>query len=168
MARQTSFYMSRADEALFSAYLAKSGDVVALAYASASPVPTPVAWPTSTEHTLWLWNRDLSPAPQYRDHGDRKSYLPELDESEIVEFSRSRHLRNALLLGRLFFQPSFHDSESSFASAKGLRFVQWADRLLGWVKRTSVTKWKGDYVLPGALEFQKAGGVLAQTGNALQ
>jgi hypothetical protein len=170
MGKQLNFYMTAKDEGDFVARVRSDRDVVVFKYASPTmevvklnvlPSPPEPFW-----GDLFLWNRELSPTPRLKFIKQQSYYVADEFESEIIQFSRShfdydgkQFNKNILVRGRIWAEMRVWQKDGTLLT-KSESFQKWFDRLANWIKRRSVRDEAGDYLLPGAAEYQAQGGNL--------
>jgi len=172
MGKQINFYTSPADEAEFMEFLKSDRDVVVMAYTS--PTAEPVLLETLPPRNvpgcfmLWLWDRTHSPSPKLRKVPEQGYYVVDRMRSEVIELSRSYLADDGLIRGRIWAETDYWDLDQSPPRrvSKSEDFRKWFDRLAGWIKRQGRQDDSGDYVLPGAANYEASGGRLRQVHMA--
>jgi hypothetical protein len=167
MGKQVGFYMSMSDEDDFMRFLRSDRNIGIFI----DPIPTqkiPLLEELPTEETLggsllWLWDQDHSPAPTLKYSSEQRYYLLDFFASEVIQFLRCNLDEGRLVRGRIWAEMNYwrYDDPPTLIE-KGTEFRKWYNRLASWIKRHSVRDKYGDYVMPGAAEFQQQGGRLVQ------
>jgi hypothetical protein len=165
MGKQVNFYMTNEDERDFLAFarsdrsigvfmdIQKSKEICFLD--EELPDRETPGW-----FALSLWDRHCSPPPVLRYIHAQDHFAVDRIESEVIEFDRSTFDEGLLVRGRIWAEMSFWTEGVLVRKRKS--FQKWFDRLASWIKRHAVRDEAGDYVLPGAAEYQKQGGKLVQ------
>ncbi len=165
MGKQVNFYMTDADEADFVEFVRSDRNVGIFMYAMpTSDIPLLAELPKPGVpfwFSLWLWDRDHSPAPKIDYVPEQRYYVVEPIASEVIEFTRSHLDEGCLVRGRIWAEMAVWQSDGTLVG-KSESFGKWFDRLANWIKRRSVRDNRGDYVLPGAAEYARQGGRLVQ------
>jgi hypothetical protein len=167
MGRQVNFYMTTSDEADFIQFVRSDRDVGIFMYAlPTDEIPLLDTLPSPGEPfwcSLWLWDRENSPPPKTDYVPEQHYYVADRFASEIIEFSRCCIDADCLVRGRIWAEMvGWRLEEPGRTFPKSESFRRWFDRLSNWIKRRSIRNRVGDYLLPGAAEYKRKGGRLAQ------
>jgi len=167
MGRQVTFYATTADESEFVRFI--RGDADAKILPAVVPVPAIEALSqlpalgTPFWFTLMLWNNRCNP-PVFCAVRGRDYYSIDSIASEVIEFSRSYFAEGELVRGRIWAEMvGWRKEDPSVTFDKSDVFKRWFNRLAGWIRRKGEKNAVGDLLLPGALEFVRAGGKIVQT-----
>lgn len=171
MGQQINFYMHGDDEGEFLAAARRKGELKILPHTSLTapfepledlPGPDVAGW-----FQVWLWNEAVCKAPVVYPVDKQDCFAIHSPSSEVVELARSFELDGALIRGRLWVEMSgwkLGATDQIIKKSDGFR--KWSNSLTGWIKRRYTRLPTGDYLGPGAAEFQSRGGPLRQAGFA--
>jgi hypothetical protein len=164
MGKQVNFYMNEDDEHAFFNFLRSTGELRIFSYTSNSATPNELFELPSRETLFWacqfLQNASTSSDPIMKFIKTQSYYIPDVAESELIEFSRSFVDEGRLVRGRIWAEMNRYDS--SIIVRKPQNFLKWYERIASWIKRNSTRNSCGDYILPGAAKFAAEGGHLCQ------
>jgi hypothetical protein len=176
MGKQISFYMTPEDEQEFLKFVQSERDVVLLTYAIPTADLVPLKTLPSQGEPFWLslflWDRQHSPPPVLQFVPSQGYYIPNEIESELIKLSRSHFDQGRLVRGRIWAEMiGWSSRDPANATKKGEAFRAWFDLIGKWIKRESIQRVRGDFLLPGAARFADIGGSLCQavlsSGEAL-
>jgi hypothetical protein len=165
MGRQVAFYMKESDELEFVEFARSDREVIVFARTlqeekvvplNVLPGPQTPGW-----FQLWLWDVRNSPEPILQFVAEQNYYTVDSFASEVIEFDRSAFLDRFLRTGRIWAEMKGWRDDPRNVFQKSESFVRWFDRLVRWIKRKAMRRFRGAYVLPGAQEFVDQGGFLA-------
>ncbi|MEX2122007.1 MAG: hypothetical protein WD847_20675 [Pirellulales bacterium] len=167
MGKQVNFYMTDSDEKEFIEFVQSDRSVGVFTYAmpteelrllSALPERGTPFW-----YSVYLWDRDNSPKPIVEYVPEQQYYVVEPLASEVIKFSRSYIDEGQLVRGRIWAETvGWHREDPARTFQKSEAFRRWFSRLASWIKRKGIRDHVGDFMLPGAAQYAKDGGRLAQ------
>jgi len=168
MGRQVNFYMTEHDEAEFLDFVRSDRDVCGIP--ETLPSEDIVCLPQLPEReetpfwfTVSFWDRDHSPPPRVQLIREQGYWVVDQFDSEVIEFSRSIMDQERLVRGRIWAEMAvWQSTDPPTLVRKSESFQKWFDRLARWVRNHGARDENGDYVLPGAAEYEKQGGQLVQ------
>jgi hypothetical protein len=163
MGKQVQFYMTHEDEKSFLASISDIAPVRLVFKSFVHPSPmelgsfAPVGSHELDAH-LCLVNTTLVTPPKVESYPQHSRRYVDPAESEVVEFTRCELAKGRykpsqtwLRNGRLWFD------EQHMLVRKSDAFINWANSLLKWIRRSYERDSRGIYVAPNALELSKAG-----------
>lgn len=155
MGRQVRFYMTEIDEIAFVEDIkAKLNAVIVPTFFKTEQPPEFQVLPTIKENDgsvdmLAIYNRSICPKLKARFISKTGEHALDEDESEVIEFVRSRIYANGTLkVGRLWYEPKTIRGKS-----KRKEFVTWAEAVFRYIKTNfHYNKERLNYIGPDALQ----------------
>ncbi len=169
MGKQLLFYMTAEDEADFALFAHSSGDVVIFAQTSKSPEGTATdafakLSPQPANASCHLWNREISPTPEFRCIPEQECYWLDFVHSEVVNIMRSTRRHHTITMGRLHIVDTLQQPDGTIAK-KSEQFVGWFKTLCNWIRREYDHTFDGAHVSSRVHSLTKQG--LTLTGHLL-
>jgi hypothetical protein len=168
MSKQVNFYMTSDDEEEFINFIHSDRD--ACIFSDRIPAPEIKNLNRLPDRSMpgwfivWLWDKENSPPPELKYIAEQRYYVVDFFKSEVIQFSRCIIDNNRLIRGRIWAEITGWDRNNpSITINKSEMFQKWFNRLSSWIKRKSTKNKVGDFLLPGAVEYERNGGVLRQT-----
>lgn len=156
MGRQIGFYMTDDDEPEFLEFLRTTGDVCILPNVAANSGLESVGTFQEIRNEpnvnfCVLWNRSLSPEPEFRSVQTGRYVIDQL-QSEVIDIILSDRPPGNIDLGRLFIERTCKTPEGEIVY-KSKEFLSWYDRVSRWIRKNyHYNKLLGAYVSPRAEE----------------
>lgn len=164
MGKQIHFYMTNRDEINFINFIRSDRKTCILPSNLSSEnlecLEALPKKPTLSWFKVWLWDMDHSPPPILSFVDKQNYYYVESLFSEVIEFNRSYVDKNRLRPGRIYMQTGYWDESGAYVT-KNDEFIKWFERLARWIRRNGKRHNESGFMLPGAQEFAKAGGVIS-------
>ena len=170
MGKQVRFYMSEEDEREFLNFAAKGAELVILPdrLKRSAPDPLQPLPPMGTPyfHSVWLWNKKISPVPHFDHIATQGYYTINTTLSEVVQFSRCHMKGKRLEIGRLWADVLGVDVIRQNGElvwtppTKSKHFGKWMARLTRWIRKNGKRDqpdFMDGYVLPSAAEAAARG-----------
>jgi len=104
-----------------------------------------------------LWNRSISPKPDYNFVSQQECYCMDFLQSEVVNVIPSQRVGNKITEGRLHIETTILLPDNTIAE-KSTEFLKWFDSLRRWIKRNFKATHKGARVSPRVQAFVDKGG----------
>jgi hypothetical protein len=167
MGKQVNFYMMESDESQFIEFARTGRDLCIIPFPLRTASVPCLAELPKLDIPFWysvcLWDRSGSTDPALRYVSQQKYWIVDELNSEVIVFSRSIIDQGRLVRGRIWAEfIVWKQSDPPERLRKSKAFENWFDRLGRWIKRHSTRDANGDYILPGAIEYQRQGGKLVQ------
>ena len=168
MGKQVNFYMTQEDEAEFLEFMRSERDVCLIPDTLPTESIACMSYlPKRGETLFWfkvsLWDRNHSPPPKRRHVQEQGYWVVDELNSEVIEFSRSILSEGRLVRGRIWAEMTeWQQTEPPSLVRKSKTFEKWFDKLARWIRQHATRDENGDYVFPGAAQYESDGGRLVQ------
>jgi hypothetical protein len=162
--RHTHVYATDEDASAFIEFARSTGDIALLP--ACAPIESFHTFRTGDEAVqfartsggvpIYMWNRDISSAPQTSDIAAYARRCVDQLQSEVVQFSPSPHSEAEIGVGRLYVDT--YKTVGDEVRRADPRFLDWYALLARWVRRNfRYDKARQTYVSPGADKLVQAG-----------